>query len=320
VTGSDAVTIGGLTTSAASETLTNSGSSTLAVGVLAGQNLASLTLNGNVAADLMGDTVATGVTVNGTTDNSAVTVDMSLSGAASGATDSITLGNGTDSVNDLAAAGATVNIRVGNGGNSTTANTITVGDANSTIMAGSGVNTILAGNGTNTITVGNGNDIITAGNGNNTIIAGSGNDTISVGAGLNAITVGAGADTLQFTTGSSDGSGSVYSTITGAQAGDTLAFAGTGTGIILNQVTGVPTTTSFATLLNDAITASPAAGDMGWFQYTGTNGATNTYVVDNATGGASFGAGDYVVALSGAVNLTGSTVSGNTLTLGSHVA
>lgn len=124
VTGSDAVSLGGLTTDAASVTLTNSGSSTLNVGTLTDPDLTSLTLNGKVAADVTGDTVTTGVTVNGLTDNSNVTVTQG-GATASGNTDSITLGNGTNSVTDSAAlAGSTVNITVGTG-----ANTITLGGA-----------------------------------------------------------------------------------------------------------------------------------------------------------------------------------------------
>jgi S-layer protein len=332
VTGSDAVTLGGLTDSAASLTLTNSGSSTLGVGVLADPNLASLTLSGNVAVDLKGDKVATGVTVNGAMDNSAVAVDMHASGAASGETDSFTLGNGTDSVQDLSTAGATVNIKVGNGGDSTTANTIAVGDANSTITAGSGVNNITVGNGTNTITVGDGNDAITTGNGTNTITAGSGNDSITVGSGLNTITVGAGTDTLSFF--NPGANGLTFSTVSGAQAGDTLTFSegpSSAPGIplagsSLAEVSTLAGTASFSDYLNAAAAAGTTAGDMSWFQFN-----NNTYLVENVAGGSSFSGGtDYVVGLSGLHNLgSNSTLTqiaslggtdSSTLTLGSHFA
>jgi S-layer protein len=314
VTGSDAVSLGGLADSAASLTLTNSGSSTLDVGVLNDSALNSVTLSGNVAADLMGDRVNTGVTVNGATDNSAVTVDMHLSGAASGETDSFTLGNGTDSVQDLSTAGATVNIKVGDGGDSTTANTIVVGDANSTITAGSGVNNISVGNGTNTITVGDGKDAITAGNGNNTITAGSGNDNITVGAGLNSITVGAGTDALSFLAPGS--SGLIFSTVSGAQANDTIALpnGGTSSAFDTTQVT-LSSAAGFSDYLNAAALASDAGGGAeAWFQIGG-----NTYVVANEDGKSAFTAGtDYVVGLTGAHNLDNSTLAAGTLTLGSH--
>jgi S-layer protein len=93
------------------------------------KNLATLNLSGTDAIALGSIVDGTaGVTVNGTADDANVSFD--LGGAtASGKIDSITLGNGNNSVSDTAAlAGATVKIAVGTG-----SNTITLGDATNTV-------------------------------------------------------------------------------------------------------------------------------------------------------------------------------------------
>jgi len=86
-----------------------------------------------------------------------------------GANNTITLGNGNDSVT----AGANSTITLGNGNDSVTAG------ANSTITLGKGNDTIYAG----------ANDTITLGNGNDTVYAGAG-DTITLGSGHDLVLFG----------------------------------------------------------------------------------------------------------------------------------
>jgi hypothetical protein len=93
------------------------------IGTINDNILTSLTLGANVAlgqaATLvfnngLQDAVTAGVTVSGGSDNAHVTIN--LTGAASGKTDGITLGNGNDIVYDVSTAG-TVNVVVGTGSN-----------------------------------------------------------------------------------------------------------------------------------------------------------------------------------------------------------
>jgi len=60
--------------------------------------LATLNLNGNVQIHVVGDTVTSGITVAGTTDNATVTLDFSGAATAANKTDSVSLGNGNDTV------------------------------------------------------------------------------------------------------------------------------------------------------------------------------------------------------------------------------
>jgi len=157
VTGSDAVTITlsetgtsftvsdsataavGLTltdTSAATETFTNTGTKTLTVGSHTGTALATLNLSANVTYTVIGDAVSGGITVNGGSDNNAVSITTTAQLAA-GKVDSITLGNGANTIVDATTAG-TLNITVGTGANSITTGT---GTANITV----GTHTALTG-------------------------------------------------------------------------------------------------------------------------------------------------------------------------------
>jgi S-layer protein len=70
--------------------------------------LAALNLNGNVAISITGDTVTSGITVAGTTDNAAVSIDLTAAATAGGKTDTVALGNGNDTVHMGAGAGVGV--------------------------------------------------------------------------------------------------------------------------------------------------------------------------------------------------------------------
>ncbi len=100
-----------------SATFSQSGAGLLTVGDAGnvGSQLANLSLDGSVAFAMTADTVTGGVTVNGASDNQAVSLVL-LAGASAGHTDSITLGNGTNHITDDSAQGQ-VNIVVGSGAN-----------------------------------------------------------------------------------------------------------------------------------------------------------------------------------------------------------
>lgn len=127
-------------------TFAQSGAGLLTVGDAkdAGTQLANLNLNGSVAFAMSADMVTSGVTVNGSNDNQAVSLVL-LAGASAGHTDSITLGNGANHITDDSVQGQ-VNIVVGTG-------------ANQIVLTGAGVSGTItlgahAGNTVDTITVG----------------------------------------------------------------------------------------------------------------------------------------------------------------------
>jgi len=106
-------------------TIANSGTGAATIGTLTAVGLNSLTLTGQVAvgidtgaagvansaADPIG--LTTGVTVAAAGDNAHI--NLTLTGAASGSTDNITVGNGNDYITDSGVG--TVNITVGTGSN-----------------------------------------------------------------------------------------------------------------------------------------------------------------------------------------------------------
>lgn len=117
LSGAAPVTIGtlaGLTTVTVS--IANTGTSTVMIDAASGSSLSdasmtTLNLIGTIAINVTAADTA-GVTINGSTDNSAVSVN--LSGASSSDVDTITLGDGLDRVTDGSTAGS-VKIIVGSG-------------------------------------------------------------------------------------------------------------------------------------------------------------------------------------------------------------
>ena len=100
-------------------TFTESGTSTITVTTaFADSSLATLNLNGNVALSVGASSsntgVATGITVTGSTDNSVAA--LYLTGAGSGYTDNVSLGNGGDTI-VIGTGGGTSNITLGTGAN-----------------------------------------------------------------------------------------------------------------------------------------------------------------------------------------------------------
>lgn len=211
--------------------------------------------------------------------------------------------------------------------------------AAATIKGGAGANTIVASAATkavtyvgqdkvDTITISNalnnvvstaaGNDVIVTGSGADTINAGSGDDSITSGAGLDSITGGAGKDTFILTLNST---GTVYASIKDIGAGDIIQVANKGTEVSINGGTTMGAKVSlggnalFTDYLNAAAitTVTPATnGVWSWFQFNG-----NTYVVADQSNNATFNAAtDFVVELTGLVDLTNSTgVGTNAITI-----
>jgi hypothetical protein len=272
-------------------TISNTGTGTATVTSFgADANLNSLTLTGNVAlnADNSGSAPApaaatgatTGVTVSGATDNAHV--NFTLTGAAAGATDSITLGNGNNYVTDGSTAGL-VNVTVGTGSN---------------------LIDLSAGGGTfNTASVG----------------APTANNTYSAAVTLGAHTAATGSDVIKI--GLVDGTvggattawtfaptAAANTVITGAVAGDHLVIADATSAVNVTtaQQTAITSASSLANALSLAFgeTAQHAALS---FQYGG-----NTYVVEQASAtNAALAAGDTIVQLVGAHTLSSTVTAGH---------
>ena len=122
--GSGVSSIGTLNTAVASFAVTNNGTTVDSVGTISDNSLTSLSLAANIAlgqaataqtSNGLQDGSTAGVTVSGGSDNAHITVNLTA-GAASGATDTVTLGNGNNIVVDGSSAG-TVNITLGTGAN-----------------------------------------------------------------------------------------------------------------------------------------------------------------------------------------------------------
>jgi hypothetical protein len=119
-TGSNSTDIGNLVVSGGTVTtisMSNTGTGAVTIGdgtAFVDAILTTLTLSGNINLTTGSLASTGGVTISGGTDNAHVTV--SLAGAASGKTDTITLGNANDSITDGSLAG-TVKITTGTGSN-----------------------------------------------------------------------------------------------------------------------------------------------------------------------------------------------------------
>jgi S-layer protein len=234
----------------------------------------------------------------------------------------VVVGGGADGNQTVygGAGGDTVTLRNGN-------NSVSLGDGTNIFSAGDGKNTYTGGAGTNTVTLGNGNNTVTGGAGDDTVTVGSGNNTISVGAGTNVVNVGAGlnvvtldsaagTDTVNITAAST--SSGIYSTVSNFLKGDSVKLGPNSTTTTtaqfdVSKITLAPTAV-FQDYLNAAINTGRGA-DFGaaWFQWNG-----DTFIAESGARGdvnpgpghSSFVNGsDYVVRLTGVVDLTTATVA-----------
>ena len=318
--------------------LSDAAATTLVVSGAAGVDFSGSTFGALSSIDTTGVAAKETVTiVTGQTSTNGATVivgaaNLTFAGDADAKhTDTITAGDGV-----LHIAGSALGTTAVTGGNgaadtvalsATTNNTVTLGDgaADSVTISGTtGNNTVTLGNGAldvvdlhlnngnNVITVGNGGDTISVGAGNNTIVAGSGANTISVGSGLNTVTTGANAATVLNVAASV--AATTYTTVTDfSTKGESIHFAGAAATLGSNITSNLDASTStFKDYVNYAVEHT-AQHSVSWFTYNG-----NTYVVDNESNAATgFTANvDTVVKLSGTVDLTHATVSGNSLVHG----
>lgn len=234
----------------------------------------------------------------------------------------LTFANGANTV--TAGAGDDI-VRLGSGNNK-----VTLGDGTNIFQAGAGNNTYTGGADGDAVTLTSGNNVVNAGNGTNSFTAttgantytgGSGVDTVTVGGGVNTLTLGAGADRVNFT--AVNVNGNSYSTITDAAAADTISFVGV-TAVTSTQAgaLGARITLANTAVFQDFLDAAVAGDGTGaggaiirWFQFNG-----DTYVVvDNSSAStyqnANGANGDFVVKLTGTINLATSTITGEVLTL-----
>ena len=295
------VTFTGGASIGAIETVNIASNGTVTSGVSTGTN--SLALADTAVTKLV-VTGAESLTLTGLTSNTITTVDAT--GVAKGATFTLTTAA-------TATAGATVTAASGNlvftGAAAVgKADTITAGNGDNTINEAAGNNIVTLGNGTNSVTLaGAGNNTLTVGTGANTVVVGSGQNTITFGAHasgtLDSLTVGVAtsANTYSTVTGLQH-----LDTLVLDSTANTVVFNG-GTAA-LAKISLNNSTALFADYIAQASSGNGSAhGIVSWFQFGG-----NTYVVDDVSAGASFVAGaDNIVKLVGLVDLaaTGSAAA-----------
>lgn len=140
-----------------------------------------------------------------------------------------------------------------------------------------------------------------------TFTGGAGDDTVTLGAG-NTVTGGVGNDTFTINLNTAVNDRSV---ITDFGAGDTIKMGGSANGSGADNALGDALVVNDPkATLDDYVNAATQADGAAWFQYEG-----NTYVVVNS--GVGFDASaDYIVQLSGSVDLSDAMMQGGELTLG----
>jgi S-layer protein len=270
-------------------------------------NLATLNLNGNVQIGVSSDSVTSGITVAGATDNAAVYFNASGI-TASGKTDSITLGNGSDSVtlSGVAVAGSTQTIVLGSG-TTDWVNTSSLGTVNVTVSGSTASTDHITANSASTvhITAGNGTDTIsaTATGASITVVAGTGSNSVTIGAGTSGtISFGAHTGTDSVTLGASGTSLTAIEKISGlndsTSSTDTITFSDANNLTGFTQVTAgsVNASGGNTTLLSSWVAAADGAtgsavATLGatpglahgvtWFVFQG-----NTYILESVAGAA----------------------------------
>lgn len=336
------ITASGIETIAITNTDTNATAHTNTIALTAA-DATSITVTGN-AGLVLTNTTAVAVTnfdASGVTGKAAdaAALGVTYTSAYTGSS-TVTIKGGIG--NDVLTGNTKNDVITGNDGNDTIIggggndsldggagnDVITAGNGNSTIVGGAGNDTITAGNGNYSISGGEGNDTITAGNGAHTIDGGAGTDTITIGTGLAVVTGGAGSDT--FVLNAPNANGNIYATITdfakdsgsGASLvpGDSinlsaLSIGGAVTNTTLGDKVSLAGTAAFADYLNAAASDHAAAATnavVTWFQFAG-----DTYlVVDNNNDNvfvSSPTTGDQVVKLTGLIDLSGVSITGEVL-------
>ena len=288
-------TLSGTTTK--TESFTNSGTGSIVITNDLSQALNSLTLVGKVAYSGSASTVTTGITVNGATDDSNVSF-TAVNGAGilgvspfTVATDSFTLGNGVNTINDA----GTGNITVVLGTNATGTDTVNLTGATT---------------GSARVTVGT-----TATVGKVNVTVGNGLHNIDLGAGLvgsiQNVTVGTGGGTIDSTTlgsltiNATDVAGkSEIVTHLSASTGTTVINLGNGTDMVSDNGTGnITVTMGTNTSGTDVVNLSGASA----------LGVTQSVTVGNGVHSIALGAGLVGSTQTVTVGTGGGVISSSTL-------
>ena len=158
-----------------------------------------------------------------------------------------------------------------------------------------------------TFTGGAGDDTVTLDAGN-TVTGGAGDDTVTLDAG-NTVTGGAGDDTFTINLNTAVNDRSV---ITDFGAGDTIKMGSSANGSGADNALGDALVVNDPkATLDDYVNAATQAEGVAWFQYEG-----NTYVVVNDDAAGFDAKADYIVQLSGSVDLSDAVMDSGSLTLG----
>ena len=159
------------------------------------------------------------------------------------------------------------------------------------------------------VTTGSGDDSIIGGQAGDTIDAGDGDDVIEGGTGADTLTGGDGEDEFIFDV---PVNGNSYDTVTDAEADDILTLIDMGTETFAASAITLANTAAFRDYLDAAAAGDGSTnGAISWFQYEG-----DTYVVEDLAAAASFQDGvDAVIKLTGMVDLSEATLTGNSLTI-----
>ncbi|RYJ04083.1 MAG: calcium-binding protein [Acetobacteraceae bacterium] len=294
---------------------------------LLGNSAHSITIGGNAGLTLTATSTAlTSVDASGiifggfTWTSGALANASSVHGSASGTnTVNVTAANQAVSYvggsgNDVmtAANGQAHVIDLGGGNNS-----FVGGSGHVSVTAGDGADTVVLTSGNNTVSLGNGTNAFTATSGNNTYVGGAGTDIVTLGGGMNHVTLGAGSDVVSLT--ASGANLNVYTTIADLDAGDTIVFADLGTETFNGTKMVLGRHAVFQDYANAVVTAGGNAsvnGAFGWFQFGG-----DTYLVESRHDGSGNNAEfingvDMIVELTGLVDLSAASVTGNAFSFG----
>ena len=291
---------------------------------LLGSTVKTVTVGGNAGLVLTAGSTAlttvdaSGITLGGFTFTSgALAADAVIKGSAAGtntidfsaATAAVTYtgGSGNDAV--VVTNAQANHVFLGSGDNSLLGNS----NGSTTVTAGSGADTVVLGAGSNNVNLGAGANSFTATSGVNIYVGGAGVDTVTVGGGANSLTTGTGADVIRISLAGPDVN--TFTTITDPHAGETIGFPAKGAEVFTSAKVTLGGGATFQNYADAVIAAQPDSsvnGHLGWFQFGGA-----TYLVESESAvHASFTDGtDYIIKLTGLVDLSTATIAGHALQL-----
>ena len=223
ITTANATNGDGLTLTAALDTDTNVasivvGSTTAAAGQgdIIANNVETLTLTSQGAANTITDLAATDLVTLNIVANKALDIDLNSTGTFSSLT-TIDASTSAAAVRFATSIGLDAAATITGGAG---ADSFLGSSAADTMSGGAGIDTLVGNGGNDTINGEAGNDILTGGTGNDTIDGGAGDDTITTNTGVDVITGGAGDDTVIMAAASL----TTADTVAGGAGSDTLNF------------------------------------------------------------------------------------------------